>query len=839
MQARKIPLEDIRRKALITNKDLLKINSDLFYDNLTGNEIKLELKKIHEDSEGEIEEIRARLKMFQRKRHWMVWHDHSTLSNYGHMLFSLREVYDPAIHLSDEEAKAKLGREVDVQASIEKPHLYILGQSGSSIADQMKFVPTRQDDLRNLKQPIKTEEGIDVSDEMRFMNGDNPSIQFESGNQHGGHKGCSGCDGDLNLSYDLEYMHNRKYCTLEERQKLVLAGIEGKKGQLHPFKDLKVDALKAELVARGFADINKTKPELTKDLNDILGGSTRTPALLFGEGELTVESLNLENYEVLYFEALHCSMNQIKNVLEELPHHISDIDTLIKLKEILAVQLNKEKMRGVDYRKTLIFLTIALHQTATRDVRILLMTLCEMVEIFYCQEKRRSPRLVLRLHNLCWRHAIQCRRVLTPTRALTCRKLFGLYFHACVSHSAFLLRLVSHRSTNAEMFERLFEELTDVTRKTWNRKIEDLARNAVLHMQAKKSTQGNAVMKQEKEISNIGRALPKLGNTILPRDLIHTHAGHWEAHLKSIADFLLPGEGVWWKVTDGECIEFFDGPDEPDFREQGPPLHHFRSSNIKKEHSYLKSCWDQCLADEIQIPATKLKDNYGKWTTSGKLLSLIDDEEETQSDQEMPPAEPFDSNDEPETPAEPFDSNDEPEAPAEVELEEEWTSDEPSNDSKQQPELGCEAAHDSVSPQALVIQSSHEHDEPPSKKPRTENGSENLSSKTAKALAQVLGKTKEVITYEKLKNNVAKNPGSKYHKEQFLNHLAHIQVQVLKKYKQIHKEIEEWSSSFKDSKKKPPTERDLKTDPDILSTWKNSKIAKELLRVWKITVHMG
>lgn len=103
---------------------------------------------------------------------------------------------------------------------------------------------------------------------------------------------------------------------------------------------------------------------------------------------------------------------------------------------------------------------------------------------------------------------------------------------------------VSHRSTNAEMFERLFEE------------IEDLASNAVLHMQAKKSTHGNAVMKQEKEISNISRALPKLGNTILPWELIHTHAGHLEAHLKSIADFLLPGEGVWWKVTDGGCIEF-------------------------------------------------------------------------------------------------------------------------------------------------------------------------------------------------------------------------------------------------------------------------------------------
>lgn len=92
-----------------------------------------------------------------------------------------------------------------------------------------------------------------------------------------------------------------------------------------------------------------------------------------------------------------------------------------------------------------------------------------------------------------------------------------------------------------------------------------------------------------------------------------------------------------------------------------------------------------------------------------------------------------------------------------------------------------------------MIQGSHEknceneHDEPSSKKPRTENSSENLSSKTAKALAHVLGKTKNVLTYEKLKNNVAKNPGSKYHKEQFLNHVAHIQGQVLRKYKQIQR----------------------------------------------------
>ena len=455
-----------------------------------------------------------------QKRHRPTWHDHSTLSNYGHVLLCVREMYNPAIQLSTAEARVQYGKDVDVQATVERPYLYMLGQSSSSIEDQIKFVPARHDDLVNLTQKVKTEEDVEVEDEMRFMNGDNPAANFECGNQHGGHYGCPGCDGHLSMCHDLDYMAQRKYRTLTERQQLVLAGRKGKEAKqlLNPFKDLKVNELRAEIEARGLGDSDKTKPELAKILNEELGGATRIPALLFGDESVSVESLNLQSYEVLCFEALHCSMNHIKNILEEIPHHISDIDTLIKLKEILAVQLNKEKKRGVDYRKTLIYLTIALYQTTTHDVRALLATLCEMVEIFYAQDRKRSPKLILRLHNLCWRHAILCQKVMTPTTALTSRKLFDIYFHACVSHSAFLLCLASHCSTNAKMFERLFEELTDIIRKTWNIQVENLVSNAVLHMQAVKTSGGNTavtcIIRQEKEISNMSKGLPKLGNTV-------------------------------------------------------------------------------------------------------------------------------------------------------------------------------------------------------------------------------------------------------------------------------------------------------------------------------------
>ena len=151
---------------------------------------------------------------------------------------------------------------------------------------------------------------------------------------------------------------------------------------------MKINDLKRELQARGRSGEGK-KEDLQKELSSMLGGTTRLPALLHKSDncDVSVEELNIEKYEVLYFEALHCSMNHIKNLLQELPHHITDIDTLIKLKEILAIQYSKDKIRGVDYRKTPIFVTIALYPIASRDVRLLLVTLCEMIEIYYDPQK--------------------------------------------------------------------------------------------------------------------------------------------------------------------------------------------------------------------------------------------------------------------------------------------------------------------------------------------------------------------------------------------------------------------------------------------------------------------
>ena len=110
----------------------------------------------------------------------------------------------------------------------------------------------------------------------------------------------------------------------------------------------------------------------------------------------------------------------------------------------------------------------------------------------------------------------------------------------------------------------------------------------------------------------MAKSLPKLGNTVILKSELEKHADDWAAHLKLIPDFLKPGEGVWWKEME-DHVEFFDGPEEANFRQEGPNLHHFRSSSIAMEHELLKICWEKCLQDKVKIPATKMRGDTGKW----------------------------------------------------------------------------------------------------------------------------------------------------------------------------------------------------------------------------------
>lgn len=65
VQARKIPFEEIRREALMRNKVLLKVRDDGYYNKLTKENLAIELKKIHEEINDNVEEMREKLNKYQ------------------------------------------------------------------------------------------------------------------------------------------------------------------------------------------------------------------------------------------------------------------------------------------------------------------------------------------------------------------------------------------------------------------------------------------------------------------------------------------------------------------------------------------------------------------------------------------------------------------------------------------------------------------------------------------------------------------------------------------------------------------------------------------------------
>ena len=64
-----------------------------------------------------------------------------------------------------------------------------------------------------------------------------------------------------------------------------------------------------------------------------------------------------------------------------------------------------------------------------------------------------------------------------------------------------------------------------------------------------------------------------------------------------MADYI--NDKCWWRGTD-DGIMFFDCKKNEN-SELKP--HHFRSSNVKAELTYLKACWENCVTETSYLPA--------------------------------------------------------------------------------------------------------------------------------------------------------------------------------------------------------------------------------------------
>lgn len=298
VSARKISLTEIRKRELQRCEKLgiVRGYKDSHYNELSDEDVNESLKKIGEFGQGLTSREKKELLMkFERTRHLMVWGDNSTILNHSHIMYIIKCLYDPAFFFTPEEMKTRGYGEVDVPSLVERPHLYILGRCGSKEAEQLAYVETRQECLDGLPHQVETGDGVKVRDVMRFFHGDGPEQQFESGEQRGGHAGCSGCSGDSRRNRDLTYSFRCSQLSLADRQRIVLAGPAGRakrNGGIKPFKDMSADELQKECRARGLCDKGYRK-DLQATLKEHLGGVQRVPAMLINDQGRSLEDLHL------------------------------------------------------------------------------------------------------------------------------------------------------------------------------------------------------------------------------------------------------------------------------------------------------------------------------------------------------------------------------------------------------------------------------------------------------------------------------------------------------------------------------------------------------------------
>ena len=337
-------------------------HSEVDYEAMTNEELETRLKKIgeyKEQPEGETtrKELVNSLKHWERTRLLMIWSDHSSVMNHGHILLTVNAIYDPAFYYTSQELRGK-----DAQEMVEKPQIYLIARCRDTIEDQLLYSDTRLEDIQQLTTKIISSHNVFINEICRMFHGDHPSQEVESGEQLGGNFGCCGCTMSSTQYSDHVASLRAPQITLEERRKKVIAGPAGKErrnGGVQPFQQMSKDDLIRECKGQNLPTDGLLKPALQSQLREELKGIQRFPALCFPDQSASMNDLNLTQYEVVPVETLHDLKEHINNILKELPKHLTDEEKPLFEEAIEAVLSTKEKLRGADYR--LCCIVLALH----------------------------------------------------------------------------------------------------------------------------------------------------------------------------------------------------------------------------------------------------------------------------------------------------------------------------------------------------------------------------------------------------------------------------------------------------------------------------------------------
>ena len=884
VHGRKIPLLTLRKNVLQQQEKLglIRFRQEEEYDQMSDDALKARLEEVHEHRAARTmtaDQQRNYLKKIERTRHILVWGDHSSILNHGYLLYMVTTVYDEAFYISDEEAAAKGLKMSEVQAEVEKPHIHIMARTAGSDTEQLAYVDTRNECIRTINVPLESSTGIPITDVMRFFSGDNPERQFETGEQRGGRQGCSGCAGTSKRYYDLTYAFHASLRSLEDRQTIVLGGHFGRSkrnGGIRPFDKMLVSELKIELRSRGIEPTG-LKKDMESDLREILGGVQRVPALLWREQRGSLTDMNLGSYEVIPGEALHDIKGHIHNLLQELKFHLKQEERKLFEDAYQAAIGDKDALRGSDLRLGLILITLSLHGKVEPRITELLLLLAEISHLMYLPSKHRSPKVILRMYNITFKHAVLCYQVVKSPKNLSFDKFYGQYYHALSTHAPQIMRVVAPSSTDAEEQERTFNSIKGICKATSSSRATQVIDNVLVHLQAEisaRSGERSHAQRQESTISKSAKALPERANTLFSAGFIYKYSDAYQSHLERIADYIKAGS--WHEVNDNGVM-FFDGPKEPDFREEGPFMAHFRSASLFQEAKKQKEIW-QLLIEEalngkaiLPHPCIKVFDGNGDRvdTIVQSFWDAPDDieqdtvethhntEQEEEGEEELDWIEPAKIQEFPQDliQQEQLVTDDGDGCPSETRKVEANSEINSGNDviSEMNVNVVDHIESTSVSEKSNKKEKDHRDTEKGnedtsqedkvqcSSKPREvmpENGPKTYQTSLVRAISTVLTQYEEDLNeLDKARIIWKRDPESRNKEGQFKKQLAVVSTHLLKQYTCLKEANNSWEKAFYLKRNKEANIKDLQNDKDAYSNYKKMKKVDSLLQLCQVTVH--
>ncbi len=438
---RKIPMKKIRQQLLNEHERLGLLRARDNYNSIPIEDIISRLQYLGECSEGASEEDqRQKLKKLETTRYQCCWADHSTIGGHTYALYTFSCLYDEALFLTDEELRERRIKNFDVEEVIGKPQIHIVARCGSSDETTLAYADERRKGVASLIEPVITSSGLEYNDILRFFTGDMPALAAESGQQYGGHYPCGNCGSQALMFDDCAHILRRPLRSMNDRLAILHSGGSGSNSKCRLFSTLSKQELISELTQQKL-DTAGNKKELSDRLHKEVGGIQRVPTLLLNTNHTSFDALDLSQYELTLTEPLHDYSNHIKNLLNEIPAHLTK-EAKKQLEDVLqAIFKEKQTIRGCDYRDAAVLLPQMVCGEGIElidGMQELLNTLGDIGRILYSTDAKRTNQSILRLHLVTWKHWMLLREVFPTPKKLTTKALGILFARTTSSFSYFV-----------------------------------------------------------------------------------------------------------------------------------------------------------------------------------------------------------------------------------------------------------------------------------------------------------------------------------------------------------------------------------------------------------------